>query len=128
MPQSTRDEFKQRLLSNGSMAPILTEIDAAAHLWQLGYKIEWIKSGSKSGTRSPEFLATREGTKIEVECKYKTIDAGRMVVSRSFYRLADTISKLCMAEKLMGEISISVPERIPSSPHWSGRRFQLGEG
>jgi hypothetical protein len=33
MPQSTRDDFKQRLLSDGSIAPILTEINAAAHLW-----------------------------------------------------------------------------------------------
>lgn len=118
MPQSKRDEFKQRLLSDGPIIPVLTEIDTAAHFWQLGYDIEWIKAGAKSETRSPEFLASREGTKIEVECKSKTIDAGRMVVSQHFYRLADAISKPCTAEKLMGEISITVPKRIPSSSDW----------
>jgi hypothetical protein len=118
MPQSKRDEFKQRLLANGSIIPVLTEIDTAAHFWQLGYDIEWIKAGAKSGTRSPEFLASRERTKIEVECKSKTIDAGRMVISQHFYRLADVISKPCTAKKLMGEISITVQKRIPKSSDW----------
>jgi hypothetical protein len=133
MPHSKRDEFKQRLLSNGSIIPVLTEIDTAAHFWQLGYDIEWIKAGAKSGTRSPEFLASREGTKIEVECKSKTIDAGRMVVSQHFYRLADVISKPCTAKKLMGEISITVPKHIPTSSNWrkcliSSLQLHLQEG
>ena len=41
-----------------------------------------------------------------------------MVISQHFYRLADAISKQCMAAKLMGEITITVPKRIPASSDW----------
>src|SRR2546422_916097 len=87
MPESKRCEFKQRLLGQEHLTPILHEIDVAAHFWQLGYNIEWFDTKVPLGWRSPEFIASIEQSQIEVECKAKTVDAGRMVERKRFYRL-----------------------------------------
>jgi hypothetical protein len=119
MPQRTRQDFQRRLLAKDPLRPVLTELHTAAHFWQMSYDITWIDPSGTSHKRSPEFLASREGTVIEVECKSQTVDAGRMVGSPHFYRLADRIAKACMAATFMGDISITVPERLPVSAAWS---------
>ena len=60
MSQNKRDFFKQRLLSEDRITPVLTETDTAFHFLQLGYDIEWVEAGAESGKRSPDFLASRE--------------------------------------------------------------------
>jgi hypothetical protein len=119
MPPRTCQDFQRRLLSKDPLRPVLTELNTAAHFWQMRYDITWSDPSGSSHKRSPEFLATREGTVIEVECKSQTVDAGRMVGSQHFYRLADSIAKACMKATLMGDISITVPERLPISGAWS---------
>lgn len=112
MSTSKRNEFRKRILTSDHLTPILFEIDVAAIFHQHGYTIKW--ADNVSGQRICEFTATTQEHEIEVECKTKTIDAGRMIIRPKFYRLVDDIAKLLISRGLFGTINIKVPLRIPT--------------
>ena len=116
MPQSKRKEFCTRILTSNNLTPIFFEIDIAAIFWQYGYTIEWANSVLRQ--RICEFTATSREHKIEVECKTKTIDAGRMISRPNFYRLVDKVAKVLISRSLFGTINIKVPQRMPPDLQW----------
>jgi len=118
MSESKRSEFKQRLLGSEHLTPVLHEIDVAAHFWQLGYDIDWVASKASFGQRTPEFIASIGESQIEVECKTKNVDSGRMIERKTFYRVADSIFTLANSVKLMGNIFITIPGRLSDGQNW----------
>ena len=132
---SKRYEFRSRILADDVLEPTLFEIDTAAHLWQLGYDIEWFENRSDSGERTPEFIARRKGNEFEVECKSKNADAGRRIERATFYRLVDLIFPIIEKKGLSGIIFLEVPSRLPRQTKWFQEaqqavedRFKSGSG
>lgn len=118
LPSIRLADLRSRILTSDFLPPVFLEVDTAAHYWQLGYDIEWPEPPPVEGTRSPEFLATRDGLTIEVECKAQAPDSGRMVARPTFYRVADEVRRLLESLQLAGKVVISVPVRLPPAHSW----------
>ena len=118
MPLYKREEYRTRLLADLDPTPVLLEIDLAAHYAIGGSRIEWCKSGSKEGRRTPEFVVVDQGVEIEIECRAKTINAGRKVARENFHRLVDEIDEPLMKTGVSGWIDITVPGAMSAKPAW----------
>jgi len=118
MSPRIRADYRSRILSGDYLQPIFFELDAAMHLWQMGYAIQWLDPPTAPNQRIPEFIARRGDYEIEVECKAKTIDAGRMISRRNFYRLADALREGLPSTGLTGTIEFLVRKRFPTSTEW----------
>lgn len=123
MPPSRRADFSRRILSDHNLGPLLTEIHAAAHYWQLGCALEWADTAVPNAPRSPDFTATNGTASIEIECKGKLPDAGRQIRRQAFYRLADHLKELAYRHAFTGEILISIPGKLAARDGW---RVELG--
>ncbi|MDA2928462.1 hypothetical protein MYX84_00705 [Acidobacteria bacterium AH-259-O06] len=117
MPRDKRKEFRQRILGSDNVTPVLTEINMAAHFWQMGFDLEWAEPKTQ-GERIPEFICKSAQLSYDVDCKTKTVDAGRMVARPSFYKLVDLIVERLRRRGLHGDILIVTPDHLPSSAEW----------
>jgi hypothetical protein len=89
MPTWKKDEFRNRLMDKkGGDIPALVEIECASRIITLGGRVRWVPEG-KLGERTFEMLGSYRGQKFEVECKAKTVDAGRKLTRDSVYQFAD---------------------------------------
>jgi len=118
MDDRIRREYASRILTDDNMMPTLFEIDIAAQLCLLDYSIEWSKPIINSTVRVPEFVAKKGDIAVEVECKTKSIDAGRKVERPQFYRLSDKLINLIKDKQLYGEVHIVLKNRLPRSHSW----------
>ena len=118
MSGSKESELRSRILTCDNLNPILLEIDIAAHLVLKGYSIQWSEAGAPNLDRAPELIARRGEAEVEVECKTKGVDAGRRVPRRTFYRLADRLVALVRKSQLMGNMVITIADRLPTSQEW----------
>ncbi|MDA2933325.1 hypothetical protein MYX82_03170 [Acidobacteria bacterium AH-259-D05] len=117
MSNAKREEFRRRIIKSDNISPVLMEIDMAAHFWQMGFDLEWAESKSQ-GQKIPEFVCISETLSYDVECKTKTVDAGRMIAWPRFYRLADLVVEQLRARNLHGDVRIVTPDRLPSDTKW----------
>lgn len=111
-------EYASRILTDDNMMPTFFEIDVAAQLCLLDYSIEWSNPITNSPVRVPEFMAKKGKVAVEVECKTKSIDAGRKVERPQFYRLSDKLISLIKAKQFYGEVHIVIKNRMPRSHSW----------
>ena len=130
MPESKRSELRQRILGSDYLTPILMEIDMAAHFYQMGFEVEWLEL--RVGQRTADFICRSQKAIYEVECKSKTVDAGRMVARPRFYRLVDLIIDRLRSQGLCGEVSIALPGDLPGQSEWQTQLVEkvinLGQG
>ncbi len=88
MPSWKRAEFRSRLTDKaGGDIPALIEIAAASRAVTLGGSLKWVPE--KDGARAFEMLVSYRGEKLEIECKAKSVDAGRQVARGDLYQFAD---------------------------------------
>jgi len=90
MPSWKKAEFRSRLTDKvGGDIPALVEIMAASRIVTLGGTVKWIPENDRG--RSFEMLVSYKGQKLEIECKAKSVDAGRKVARGDFYQFADSL-------------------------------------
>jgi len=118
MPTWKREEYRSRLLGDPDPTPVLFELDVAAHYGIEGHRIEWVESGEKDGRRTPEFVAVGPTAEIEIECRAKSVNAGRKVWREHFYRLFDEIDEPLVRADASGWVDITTPDRMPARPEW----------
>ncbi len=117
MSPSKRNELRGRILGNDDIRPVLLEIDMAAHFLQMGFHVDWLESTAE-GERTADFVCKKKDFTYEVECKSKTVDAGRMVERPHFYRLVDLLSSRLSSIGLHGNVHVLTPGRLPKSKEW----------
>jgi hypothetical protein len=118
MDNRIRGEYASRILADDNMMPTLFEIDVAAQLYLLDYSIAWSNPIISSPARVPEFMAKKGDVVVEVECKTKSIDAGRKIERPQCYRLSDKLINLIRDKKFYGEVHVVVKDRMPTSHPW----------
>jgi hypothetical protein len=113
MPSWKKKEFRSRLIDKkGGDIPALIEIAAASRIVTLGGTIKWMAERG-AGERVFEMLASYKGHKLEVECKAKTVDAGRQFARGALYQFADMV---LLSEVRSGEprfVTITMDARVP---------------
>jgi len=124
MPDWKRTDIRKRLLDkNGGDIPALVELTTAARLIRFGASIEWMGAPRTSSSvgRSFDILGRLDGKEFEVECKAKTVDAGRRIARRAFFQFADKllikIHGLLMPADQCCVITIIVPGKFPRNFH-----------
>lgn len=83
-----------RLRDKGGIRPFLFELQIATHFFRHGLDVEFLEyEASDTSGKIIEFLISGDGIKREVECKWKSVDAGRRITRPGFYLLCDEILK-----------------------------------
>lgn len=118
MPDEIRSQIAGRLTRADNVAPALLELDMAAHFWQTGREIQWFKSTGVTGQRISEFAALGGPGDLEVECKSRSLDAGRRVIRPAFYRLVDAIYAHLGRHRLCGDVRIELNKSMPVGRPW----------
>lgn len=118
MPDEIRSQLAGRLTRADNIAPALLELDMAAHFWQTGREIRWFQSTGVTGQRIAEFAALGGPGDLDVECKSKSLDAGRRVTRPAFYRLVDAIHGRLSSHRLCGDVKIELSESMPVGRPW----------
>jgi hypothetical protein len=82
------NRVKGSVLDDESVKGFLFELDIAIHFLRLGYDV---KFADLEGIGQYDLLVCDGETELEVECKRKSIDAGRKIKKGDFYLLADIL-------------------------------------
>ena len=114
MPSWKKKEFRARLTDKkGGDIPALIEIATASRIVTLGGTVKWMAERG-TGERVFEMLVSYKGHKLEVECKAKTVDAGRQFARGALYQFADTV---LLSEIMWGGprfVTITMDARFPT--------------
>jgi hypothetical protein len=90
-----RGYMRNGLKSDQGLAPFAHELAVAAHLWAVGFHVEFTDA---EGRTRFDMLARKEGLELEVDCKATSGDAGRQIHRRRvlelFYRIAPALDSL----------------------------------
>jgi hypothetical protein len=130
MPSWKKNDFRSRLTDkSGSDLPALIEIAAASRIVTLGGKIRWIPEQER-GKRVFDILASYQGIEFEVECKAKTVDAGRKFSRGALYQFADRLlaSEIVMSSKQPLLVSITMDSRFPVDHQHQNALIRILEG
>ena len=86
--------IRGRLRNENGIRPFLFELEIATHFFRRGLDVEFLEyEASNTSGKTFEFLVSGDGIEREIECKWKSIDAGRKITRSGFYILCDEISK-----------------------------------
>jgi hypothetical protein len=95
------------------LGPVAFEVKIAAHLASRGFDVDFHDLENGGGY---DFLASSDGSKIEVECKYISADIGRKIPRRKLYDLGGLLSPImCRAveDKHVGILlRVDLPDRL----------------
>jgi hypothetical protein len=118
MPSWKKDEFRTRLMDkSGGDIPALIEIAAASRIINHGGAIKWIPE-QRPGERIFDLLVSFKGEKLEVECKAKTVDAGRKLVRAAIYQFGDQVlSRRIFQNTEPRYTTITMKGRFPVDQH-----------
>ncbi|MEP6275299.1 hypothetical protein, partial [Hyphomonas sp.] len=81
--------FRDALKSDAGFAPLYAEMDIALRFLALDFDVGF---EDLDGRASFDFLVSKGGEECEIECKAFSVDAGRKVHRRDFYRLVHHIT------------------------------------
>lgn len=105
------------LKPDNNLLSLQHEIMTAVWLVDSGFDVEFNDIENGSGV---DFIASREGLELEVECKMVTGDLCRKIHKRKvlmLYRyLLDTLTQICQSAKTGMVIRITVPDRLNCQP------------
>ncbi|MEX0804787.1 MAG: hypothetical protein WD688_15935 [Candidatus Binatia bacterium] len=80
--------LRGNIADDESIKGFLFEIDIAIHFLKLGYDVRFI---DLDGAGNYDLLVSDDKFEVEIECKRKSMDAGRKIRKGDFYLLADTL-------------------------------------
>jgi len=112
MPDWKRDDVRSRVLSDELLTPVHIEMMAALHYRSMGCRVTWIKPSKNS--RTYDMLIEYKSFEFELECKAKSIDAGRTISRRRFYYFCDSVLPMILEKRMVGAVEIIIPKRFPS--------------
>jgi hypothetical protein len=121
MPDWKKADIRSRLLNDDVLAPILIELTAASRYAALGFDVRWIEPDPVGERKTFDLLIQRGDLAFEIECKAKSIDAGRKVARLKLYQLCDRLPGSVTSRPFPSgfrAIDIRVPNRIPTSNEW----------
>lgn len=89
-----KNYIKGRLHDEEGIRPFLFELQIATHFFRLGLDVDFLEyEASDTYRKTFEFLVSGDRIEREVECKWKSVDAGRKITRPGFYILCDEILK-----------------------------------
>lgn len=110
-----KNQIKGRY-KNNDIRPLLFELLVVTHFLKNGFAVklaEHERDSSVGGTF--DFLLTKDSIEAEVECKFKSYDAGRKIKRDDFYRLCDEILKQLKSYKIKCLIEINCLNKLGSN-------------
>lgn len=87
--QLLEGRLRDALKADNGFAPVYLELDLAQRLMDEGYDVEF---SDIEGTGQFDLLFEKGAFVGEVECKSQSVDAGRQIHRKDFYRFIETIS------------------------------------
>lgn len=83
--------IRSALEKEAGLGPLAQEMKVIAHLMSRGFDISFNDLENGGGF---DFLARRDGTEVEVECKYVSADIGRQIHRRKIYEFGGLVYPL----------------------------------
>jgi len=105
------------LNTDQGMRPLQNELETATHLMNVDFDV--VFNDLEGGVPGFDFLATRDGVELEVECKSVSGDLGRQVHERRMADLSAAIQRqLQTSDAPEGGwlVRLKIPARLPSDP------------
>lgn len=111
--------LRSGLEKEAGLGPLAFEMKVVAHLMSQGFDVVFNDLDSGGGF---DFLACRDGAKLEVECKYVSADIGRQIHRRKIYDLGGILQSV-VSSALNGStvgrlVRVTLPGRL------TGERLQ----
>jgi len=103
MSKKVQQRYISAFFDDNSAKNYLFEIETAWIFYKKGWQIIWPEEPNK---RKPEFIAQKDGVKIQVECKKISVDTSIKIRRSDFYKLTDLILPEITQAKLMGKLEI----------------------
>ncbi|MAN44593.1 MAG: hypothetical protein GYB49_05770 [Alphaproteobacteria bacterium] len=110
--------LRDALKSDAGFAPLYAEMDTASRFLAMGFDVGF---EDMDGRAKFDFLVSDDEEACEIECKSFSVDAGRKIHRRDFYRLVNTVEqelaalppnqKEALVVTLKGRLSGSEPQR-----------------
>jgi hypothetical protein len=109
-------QIRSGLEKEFGLGPLDFEMKIAAHLMSRGFDVDFHDLENGGGY---DFLATSDGRKIEIECKYISGDTGRKIHRRKLYDLGGLLSPI-MSRAVEGKqggihLRVDLPDRLHGS-------------
>jgi hypothetical protein len=112
-----RGQLLDGLKSETGLLPLQLEVSTITHLVRAGYSVEPHDLEAGGGY---DFLASKDGLEVEVECKLLSGDIGRKIHKRLFAKLAHALTpvltQLFQAASTGLLVRITLPERLTAAP------------
>lgn len=107
-----KEQIKGRLKCD-DIRPLLHEIDIATHFLRNKFDIKFTEYERTTAKRKTyDFLVFKNSVEAEIECKWKSYDAGRKIKRDSFYILCDEILKQVASYPVKCLIEINCPKNL----------------
>lgn len=97
------------------LAPLVFEMKTVAHLMNRGFEIDFHDLESGGGF---DFLASRDGAEIEVECKHISADIGRQIHRRKLHELGGSLYPAMARALVEGHVrllQVKLPGRLTNN-------------
>jgi hypothetical protein len=104
--------LKDGLKSDSGLAPVALEMAVAVHLWAADFDVEFT---DMEGRGQFDFLATREGIELEIDCKTVSGDIGRSIHRNrmlDLLRLCQPAIQACLARRGGTILRITIPAAL----------------
>ena len=92
LSKSARSRVFGRLKSD-DIRPLLFELRMSAHFFRNNFDVEFVEYEGDPSSKTFDFLISKDSVEGEVECKFKSYDAGKSITTDGFYQLSDEIYK-----------------------------------
>lgn len=113
--EAAKNQIKGRY-KNNDIRPLLFELLVVTHFLNNGFDVKLAEYERDSSVgRTFDFLLTKDSIEAEVECKFKSYDAGRKIKRGDFYRLCDEIFKQLKSQKIKCLIEINCLKKLDSN-------------
>ncbi len=110
------DVGKRQLISrlkDNDLRSLLFEISTATHFFRNDFDVNFVEyERSDNEGRTFDFVIEKNSIKAEVECKWKSINAGRKITQDGFYNLVDNIVKQLKGKKISCLFEIKIPQKL----------------
>lgn len=110
MTEDVRKFYRHTLVDDKNAKSHLFELDIAWHFLRKGHIVSWVQSGEKK----PEFIVSKDGFRFCIECKRIGLGSYRSIRHEDFYRFCDKLLPRISNKGLMGEIEITLNNKLPS--------------
>ncbi len=110
MPASVKGKYGGALGDVRNAPMHLFEISMAHHFMSFGYSVRWLED---AGRGIAEFIVVTPDIEFDVECKYITVNAGRLITREEFSRFGSLVEAELRKRRVMGSVRVTLIDRLP---------------